>query len=171
MEWFNFCAAWSLTWYAFYGCSSLSDNTISRATGTPAITNNFFDETNELIAADWITGKLANVFTILLEAVVAILPIEDIAVTNAGDVATTVVFAKIREPLANWTPAKETAEVVPNIAPTPKVTPIPEIVAPVILAASNASLISTTPSRLRSRMFLDGFSKFSVFCAAARKSL
>ena len=27
IEWFNFCAAWWLTWGAFYGCSSLSDNT------------------------------------------------------------------------------------------------------------------------------------------------
>ena len=25
-EWFNFCAAWSLTWCAFYVCSSLSDS-------------------------------------------------------------------------------------------------------------------------------------------------
>ena len=33
-EWFNFCAAWWLTWGAFYGCSSLSDNTIKTATAT-----------------------------------------------------------------------------------------------------------------------------------------
>ena len=26
-EWFNFCAAWWLAWGAFYGCSSLSNNT------------------------------------------------------------------------------------------------------------------------------------------------
>ena len=28
-EWFNFCAAWWLTWGAFFWCSSLSDNTHS----------------------------------------------------------------------------------------------------------------------------------------------
>ena len=29
-DWSNFCAAWSLTWCAFYRCSSLSDNTVWR---------------------------------------------------------------------------------------------------------------------------------------------